>query len=226
MKQYWLTSGVLALSMAAWLSGCGSTSSSDSTSDSSGTSVTIAGSYYEGAHVYCDEDGDEVHDTNEENTTSNSSGVASLSSVCSGDIVAELKAGTKKNDEDGNLEETLTSDEESFILSQEAIAEGQSVISSITTLVHQYLQDGGAATFAAAKTAIANELGVSENDLFVDFNIESNSTLKSTLKTKSADYRSLLNTMGDDLNLSSLTKLQTYSKTVAIPSRIDLVDVK
>jgi len=215
-------------------------SSSSSSSSTSGTSSspstpttvgTVAGSFYEGATVCFDVNGNGTCDSGEPSTTSNASGDFTLTGSADYDVIAIIPAGAKKHDVVGDAGTAITDSTKTFFaIPKSVIADAQQdagkiVMSAISTKMYTYAKENPGATTKDIKTAVADALGVSKDDLLKDFNSPKlSASLRTTLKAKS---EKLYKVMKGKVTLAAVkTATDDVVGAMTLPSNIDVISAK
>lgn len=167
-----MKTSVMALGLFSSLTlyGCGS---DDDTPSSTSTSYSVKAidGYLQGALVWLDLDGDFQLDDNEPSATSQTGGVAQLDVTGIDDpqnypVIVQAIQGQTIDEDTGN---TVAAD---FTLSAPA---GVTQVTPLSTLVHVEVTSGSSADMASAQTKIANQLGISEQDVLSDYKASGNS---------------------------------------------------
>ena len=215
---------------ALLLMGCGGSSSSGgSTGGSSGSvSGTVSGSYYEGAIVCFDTDGDGSCTGEASSTTSDVNGDYTLSGDGSYPIIAEIPVGAKKHTVLGDTGVDINASTKTvFAIPANAIAQaqvdgGKVVISAISTKLYTYVKDHSSDSIETAMQAVANILGVDKANLLKDFNNAAvSAATRATLKTK-AD--TLLEAIKGKATIAEVkTAADSFVSTLTLPENIDVV---
>jgi hypothetical protein len=216
------------------LSGCGGGGGTSDGGDSTTTTGTVSGSYYAHAKVCLDANGNGACDTGETSVQSNNDGSYSISGNLSYDIVAEIKEGTVKYDDNGDeLKTFLSSDTPlTFVAPRKATnSDSKVVISSISTKVWSSMKENGE-TLANAKKSVARALNLDEDKMFEDFNRLTDETLKAKFKAQSdllaskiEDANGSISTLKQALTADVIPESQRDANvsTIELPSKIDVI---
>ncbi len=159
----------VAAAAAAALAACGG-------SDDPSTSGVVAGSYYRHAKVCIDSNNNGRCDSGEPTNFTDDSGAFTLAGE--GVVVAEIGTDAKRYDPDTKTETPVAQ-----ALVFRAPKGASSVVSALSTELAA-LMDANGGDLGAAKTALATRIGVSADKVLVDFNKESDATVKTALKTE------------------------------------------
>jgi hypothetical protein len=156
---------LLSLAVIAALTGCGS----DSGNDSGSLQVTAIDGYLSNALVWLDVDGDNLPGATEPQARTGEDGQATLdvsgiNQVSQYRVMVQAIAGETQDVGDGTG--TPQPVDRTFSLSAPA---GQTTITPLTTLVEQQLQQQADGDLATAMAAVASKLGLTEEQLLVDF---------------------------------------------------------
>ena len=138
-------------------------------------SGVVVGSYYSNAKVCADLNNNGKCDADEPSTRTDSSGNFSLSSTAAA-IVAEIDTDATRYENAGDS--STASPVTSKIVFRAPLG-NTGVLSALSTLVAIEMDNG--ATLDAAKTTVANRLGLNAGKLLNDFNKESDALLKNQL---------------------------------------------
>ena len=200
---------------AILLTGCGGGGGAAS---SSGTSGIVSGSFYAGATVCFDTDGDGSC-TGESTVSSASDGSFTLSGAANYNIVADLNGATK-HEVVGDA--GVAAANIKFRIPKGAVdsVSGKFIVSAISTKLWDEMENNSSLTIDQAKTKVASRLGVDKDKLLRNFN---DSTLDGTTRTKlqaeTENIRNLLVTHGD----INATSVRSYVSSMSLPSRVDAV---
>lgn len=140
------------------------------------TSGVVTGSYYRNAKVCIDTNGNGRCDSGEPSTTTDANGAFTLTGQ--GALVAEIGTSSKRFDPVTNTETPVT---QPLVFRAPAGANG--VVSAITTELVA-LMDANGGDLAAARTALAARLGVSEAQLLADHNKQTDAAIKTALQNE------------------------------------------
>lgn len=162
--------------VAASMSACGGSDSSNSTASTQSTSGVVTGSYFEHAKVCIDANNNGKCDSGETSTYTDANGAYTLTG--SGAITVEVGTDAFRNDPATGAHNAIT---QPLVFRAPAGAAG--VISAISTELAA-LMDSNGGDINAAKTALAARLGVTIDKLLEDHNKESDANIKATLQAE------------------------------------------
>ncbi|WP_257015087.1 acid phosphatase [Variovorax sp. YR752] len=140
------------------------------------TSGVVTGSYYRNAKVCIDTNNNGRCDSGELATTTDANGAFTLSGQ--GAVVAEIGTSSKRFDPTTSTETAVT---QPLVFRAPAAANG--VVNAITTELVA-LMDANGGNLAAARTALAARLGVSEAQLLADHNKITDAGIKTALQNE------------------------------------------
>jgi len=140
------------------------------------TSGLVTGRYYRNAKVCIDANNNGRCDAGEASTTTDANGAFTLSGQ--GAVVVEIGTSSKRFDPVTNTESAVT---QPLVFRAPAGANG--VVSAISTELVA-LMDANGGDLAAARTALAARIGVSEAQLLADHNKVSDAAVKTALQTE------------------------------------------
>jgi acid phosphatase len=140
------------------------------------TAGVVTGSYYRNAKVCIDANNNGRCDAGEASTTTDANGAFTLAGQ--GAVVAEIGTGSKRFDPDTGVESAVT---RALVFRAPAGANG--VVNAISTELAA-LMDANGGNLAAARTALATRLGVSESQLLADHNKVGDAKVKTALQTE------------------------------------------
>ncbi|KHK50178.1 acid phosphatase [Ralstonia sp. A12] len=162
--------------VAASMSACGGSDSSNSTASTQSTSGVVTGSYFEHAKVCIDANNNGKCDSGETSTYTDANGAYTLAG--SGAVTVEVGTDAFRNDPATGAHNAIT---QPLVFRAPAGAAG--VISAISTELAA-LMDSNGGDINAAKTALAARLGVTIDKLLEDHNKESDANIKATLQAE------------------------------------------
>ena len=162
--------------VAASMSACGGSDSSNSTASTQSTSGVVTGSYFEHAKVCIDANNNGKCDSGETSTYTDANGAYTLTG--SGAITVEVGTDAFRNDPATGAHNAIT---QPLVFRAPAGAAG--VISAISTELAA-LMDSNGGDINAAKTALAARLGVTIDKLLEDHNKESDANIEATLQAE------------------------------------------
>ena len=167
-----------AIAAAAMVAACGGPGflPSAGSGGTASTSGVVTGGYFRNAKVCIDANTNGRCDSGEASTTTDANGAFTLSGQ--GAVVAEIGTSSKRFDPVTNTETAVT---QPLVFRAPAAANG--VVSAITTELVA-LMDANGGNFAAARTALATRLGVSENQLLADPNKIGDAKARTALQTE------------------------------------------
>ncbi|MGJ7611656.1 MULTISPECIES: acid phosphatase [unclassified Variovorax] len=145
-------------------------------SSTASTTGVVTGSYYRNAKVCIDANNNGRCDTGEASTTTDANGAFTLDGQ--GAVVAEIGTASKRFDPATNTETAVT---QPLVFRAPAGANG--VVNAITTELVA-LMDANGGNLAAARTALAARIGVSEAQLLADHNKVSDAAVKTALQNE------------------------------------------
>jgi acid phosphatase len=140
------------------------------------TAGVVTGSYYRNAKVRIDANNNGRCDAGEASATTDANGAFTLAGQ--GAVVAEIGTGSKRFDPDTGVESAVT---RALVFRAPAGANG--VVNAISTELAA-LMDANGGNLAAARTALATRLGVSESQLLADHNKVGDAKVKTALQTE------------------------------------------
>ena len=140
------------------------------------TSGVVTGSYFRNAKVCIDSNNNGRCDATEPSTTTDANGAFTLTGK--GAVVAEIGTSSKRYDPVTSIESAVTQP-----LVFRAPAQANGVVSSISTEMVA-LMDANGGDLAAARTAFAKRLGVSETQLLADHNKITDVAIRGVLQTE------------------------------------------
>jgi len=172
------TAGVIAAVVAACGGGGGGSSLAGLTTTNASATTTgvVTGSYYRNAKVCIDANDNGRCDSGETSTMTDGNGAFTLSGK--GALVAEIGTSTKRFDPATGTETAVT---QPLVFRAPANANG--VLSAITTELMALMDDNGG-NLAAARSALAARLGVTEDQLLSDHNKLSDPAIKALLQNE------------------------------------------
>lgn len=177
-----LTPWPTAIAAAALVAACGGGDSGPgffgfpSSSAGPTTSGVVTGSYYRNAKVCIDANNNGRCDSGEVSTTTDANGAFTLKGE--GAVVAEIGTSSKRFNPATNTESAVT---QPLVFRAPASANG--VVNAITTELVA-LMDANGGNLAAARTALAARIGVSEAQLLADHNKVSDAAIKTALQNE------------------------------------------
>ncbi|WP_295173837.1 acid phosphatase [Variovorax sp. SCN45] len=140
------------------------------------TSGVVTGSYYRNAKVCIDANNNGRCDPSETTAITDANGAFTL--YAQGPVVVEIGTSSKRYDPVTKTETAVT---QPLVFRAPAAANG--VVSAITTELSA-LMDSNGGNFAAARTALAARIGVSEAQLLADHNKVTDATVKTALQNE------------------------------------------
>ncbi|SOD29167.1 acid phosphatase [Variovorax sp. YR752] len=178
-----LTPWPTAIAAAAMVVACGGSDNNSGFfgfpsggSSTTTTSGVVTGSYYRNAKVCIDTNNNGRCDSGELATTTDANGAFTLSGQ--GAVVAEIGTSSKRFDPTTSTETAVT---QPLVFRAPAAANG--VVNAITTELVA-LMDANGGNLAAARTALAARLGVSEAQLLADHNKITDAGIKTALQNE------------------------------------------
>jgi len=216
--------GTIVALTAMLFSGCGSDGASAVADTVDGV---VSGSFYEGATVCYDENGNGQCEATEEHTTSASDGSFSLSSPATAPIIAIIDTNATKHERVGD-NGTQVSSPVVFAIPKEAItqaktqANGKVVVSAISTRLYAYVKEHNTTDINTAMQNVAKAIGVNEDDLLKNFNDSSVLPAKRRELQEKAD--AILQNIQGDTNLTAITtRANSVVGSMKLPERIDII---
>jgi hypothetical protein len=216
-----IKSSISTLSLASilFLTGCGGGSGG---SVAAGVSGIVSGSFYAGAIVCYDTDGDGTC-TGEGTVASDSDGSFTLNGSADYIIIAELNGATK-HEVVGDAGTVVAGTTKFRIPPGAADANGVYIVSAISTKVWDEMEQNSTMTLAQAKIEVASALGVDSTQLLENFNSSSmDSEIRNKLLDESENILALMVANNGDINASAL---RTYVSSLMLPSQIDVIDAE
>lgn len=213
-----IKSSITALSFTALLllSGC-----SGSGGGSAVVSGVVTGSFYANALV-CFDANDDGTCAGESTVATGSDGSFTLNGTATNAIVAELNGATK-HEVVGDAGTLVTADTKFRIPAGAVDANGEYIVSAISTKVWDAMEQDPNLTLEQAKTEVANALGVDEVQLLENFNSpDMDSELREKLQTESDNILAFMQTYGD----IDAPELRSYVSSLMLPSQIDVIDAQ
>ena len=216
----------IAVVLAALLNGCGGGGGGSSSENISGV---VSGSFYQGATVCYDTDGDgSCSDENSEYTdTSDENGEFTLPKK-SYPIIAIIDTNTIKHERIGDSGTSITNTTKTvFAIPAEVIekakeqGDGKVIVSAISTKIYQEVKNGK--SIDQAMQAVANALGVSKDKLLINFN-KSNRVDEQTRIAIKNKAEALLEKIKGKSSLTEVTnQISNYVSSYTLPDRIDVI---
>ncbi|MCA3232315.1 MAG: acid phosphatase, partial [Cupriavidus sp.] len=163
----------LAALAAACLSACGGSDSGSNATPAATTSGVVTGSYFEHAKVCIDTNNNGACDSGEASTFTDARGAFNVNGQ--GPVVAEIGTDAFRND-DAGAHAAVT---RKLIFRAPASANG--VVSAISTELAA-LMDSNGGNLDAARTQLADRLGVAADKLLEDHNKETDGKIKAALQ--------------------------------------------
>jgi len=220
--------GSASLFLILGLLGCGGGGNSSSNSVASSVSGTVESSFYEGAIVCFDTNGNGKCDKGEAQTTSDRNGNFTLKGQV-GDIIAEIRPGAKKHEALGDAGVVIDANSQTiFAIPKNAITDaknsaGKVVLSAISTKLYTYVKETHENDIKKAIKAVADTLGISEDDLLKDFNSETiDPQVKQALREKNEAILSKIKGKADLDQVKNATK--NFVAAMNLPSRIEVIN--
>jgi acid phosphatase len=160
----------IVAALAAGLAACGS----EAYIAPAQTSGVVTGSYFRHAKACIDANNNGRCDAGEVSTYTDNNGAFSLAAT--GAVTVEVGTDASRFDPDANTDTAVT---QAMVFRAPADAPG--IVSAVSTELQAMMDDNGG-NFAAARTALAQRLGIAEDKLLVDHNKEADAVVKTILK--------------------------------------------
>jgi len=220
--------GGISIALVLIFQGCGGGGSSSSSASSESVSGTVESSFYEGAIVCFDTNGNGKCDKGEPQTTSDKNGNFTLKGEV-GDIIAEIRPGAKKHEVLGDTGVVIdTNSQTVFAIPKDAITDaknsaGKVVLSAISTKLYTYVKETHEKDIKKAIKVVADTLGISEDDLLKDFNSETiDPQVKQALREKNEAILTKIKGKADLEKVKDATK--NFVAAINLPSRIEVIN--